>query len=327
MAMIILGSSISIGTVVRIAYPQRISPYAAGSTVTVQPGVTFVLPGGYSNVTFASNLVANVSIQLPGYGKAIIVDGVNVSLVKLPANYPTAAVQFTTWNPTQKKIGSPIFIMSVTAPGLTSFYVNITGITSNMFVLSLFDTIQGGGFVTDSFGTVAFVYQTWSGSTHTIELDAGAIQSSPGAGGAGIIPNFVYGPHLGILDAFSDNVMYFTDSSFVPVGLSPTISTWKFGDGGVAQGAQVRHVYNFTGAASFNVTLIVCANGPSGLGTGGCNAITRSILMVQWHLIAVALFIAGTGIGSLGILFYYAKHGKLPTKKITTRELVRWFKR
>lgn len=312
---IVVGSAVSTQVIVAAAHPFNVSTLAA-STVTVQPGVTFVLTGGYSNVTFAANLVATSSIQLPGYGKAIIVDGVNVSLVKIPASYPTAAVNFTTWNPTQTTIGQPLFIMRVTA-SLTSFYVNITGITANMFVLNLFDGVTGGGVITDGAGAAKFVFQTWVGSVHTIEFDAGAIQSSPGSppGGGGIIASFLYGPHLGLLDAFTDNVMYFTDTSLIPQGFAPVVIIWKFGDGTTGNGSVVKHTYNFNFAANFNVTELICSQN---IGTGGCSSTTRTVLLLAWHALAIGLFIAGMGVATFWILFRYARTGKTGLEKVNT---------
>jgi hypothetical protein len=312
---ILVGSAISAPILIAASHPFPVSTYAA-STTTVQPGVTFVLPSGYSNVTFYPSLVSTSSIQLPGYGKAIIIDGVNISLVKAPASYPTAAINMTTWNPIQTVVGLPLVIFRVTQTGMTSLWVNFTGLPANMFVLSLFDGVTGGGFVTSPQGVVKFVFQTWVGSVHTIEFDAGAIASSPGSpGGGGLIASFNYGPHLTPLDAFSDNIMYFTNNSLIPSGFAPVMVAWIFGDGTYGNGSSVRHIYNFNLAANFNVTMMICSQNA---GTGGCASVTRTILLFAWHPFAIGVFIAGMGIASFWIIFRYMRTGKTGLEKVKT---------
>jgi hypothetical protein len=315
MAGILVGSAISAPILVAASHPFPVSTYAA-STTTVQPGVTFVLPAGYSNVTFYPSLVSTSSIQLPGYGKALIIDGVNISLVKAPASYPTAAINMTTWNPTQTGIGLPLVIMRVTQTGMTSLWVNFTGLTANLFVIPLFDGLTGGGLYANGLGAVKFVFQTWVGSVHTLEFDAGNIQSSPGSpGGGGIIASFTYGPHLTPIDSFSDNVMYFADNSFLPSGFAPVVIAWNFGDGSYGNGSPVKHVYNFSLAANFNVTMFICSQNA---GTGGCASVTKSILLLAWHPLAIGIFIAGMGIASSLIIIRYMRTGKTGLEKVRT---------
>src|SRR6266542_6595028 len=63
-------------------------------------------------------------------------------------------------------------------------------------------------------------------------------------------PAFTYTMHLTLLDAFSDNLVYFQDNSFVPANLLPVTYIWNFGDGKFATGTFVSHTYNYTHLAT-----------------------------------------------------------------------------
>ncbi len=126
-------------------------------------------------------------------------------------------------------------------------------------------------------------------------------------------PAFTYTMHLTLLDAFSDNLVYFQDNSLVPANLLPVTYIWNFGDGTFAKGTFVSHTYNYTLLATFNVTLMICGGPPGGT---QCFTTSRSVTLFQWHILAVALFLLGTGAGSLYALVYYAHHGRPPRRGV-----------
>ncbi len=145
-----------------------------------------------------------------------------------------------------------------------------------------------------------------------------------GPGSGTVIPSFVYGPHLTLLDAFSDNLVYFQDNSLVPTSLAPITYIWDFGDGSYAKGSAVSHNYNYSLVATFTVKLLICGGPPGAI---QCYSTTRSVTLFQWHILAIALFILGSAAGSLYAIAYYARHARLPPRGFVTKRVVYWMRR
>src|SRR6266540_680410 len=162
-----------------------------------------------------------------------------------------------------------------------------------------------------------------SASVDTVTLTTDSL-SPYGPGSGTVIPSFIYGPHLTLLDAFSDNLVYFQDNSLIPVSLTPVTYLWDFGDGGHATGSAVSHNFNYTFIATFTVKLLICGGPPGAI---QCYSTTRSVTMFAWHILAVVLFIVGSAAGSLYAILYYAKHASLPPRGFVTKRVVYWMRR
>ena len=165
----------------------------------------------------------------------------------------------------------------------------------------------------------------WQGIGATLGTDAWwDFLISYGTGSGTIAPSFVYGPHLTLLDAFSDNLVYFQDNSLIPASLAPATYIWDFGDGSYAKGSAVSHNYNYSLVATFTVKLLICGGPPGAI---QCYTTTRSVTLFQWHILAVALFILGSAAGSLYAIAYYARHARLPPRGFVTKRVVYWMRR
>lgn len=294
-ALSILG--ILVGSVVLGSFAQQVvdppQPLVASPAVTVQPGVIFVLPAAHVNLTFANNLTASSQITLPGYGKSLVVDSVNVSVYKSPNTYPGITMTVTTWNPTNNVIGTAVLIASVIAPaGTQTLYLNLSGLAPSVFVFPLVNGAAQGGMVTDTFGSAQFAFWSWNSLSQTIEIDVGNVGSGPGiVPGIHIFPSFSVARYFSIFNATAEEWVRFQDTSRFSANAT-VYRLWKFGDGTSANATSPWHHYVFGISGSFNATLVVCAG-------NACNSTTQPVPMIRWSLLVFGGALTGLSAATL----------------------------
>ncbi len=268
-------------------------------SVTVYPGVTFALPTGHTNVTWASQVSFYQAIQMWDANSTVSFDSIQLSAYKVPNTYPGASINISVWNPFASAAGSTVFQATVSSPSGSKLYLNLSGMpTTTPFAFQVDGADQAAALNSYS-GSAHILWQSWSTHTFTILVagstsGGGAPGGNPIGGAHIIVPKFAWTPIGGFFSSSSEDTFQFTSNSILTNTTPPISYLWSFGDGTNSTQVSPMHQFNYSFSATYNVTLKVCDSST-------CNVTTQSLSLYRWHILfiggIIALFLVAAVVG------------------------------
>ena len=257
-----------------------------GGTGTIMPGVTFVNPVGYANISFLQNQTFASQAGINGTTGAVWIDSVNLTVTKIPKAYPSATVNVSVWGPQVRATLAPVIVFTATAPAGSKVYFNLTGLPVLLpYALQVDSGMLRQVQNSTSSGFVSFVWSTWSSHTFAI-LFASTIQNGTGPPGTNATSP---GPHASFTTLVNGVTVTFVDQSTDNLTGVLSYWLWDFGDGQNATWDNPVHTYSpgtFPPWHTYRVNLTVCDS------VGLCSSVAQDVGIYDWPMIMVMVVIA-----------------------------------